>query len=322
MFHDLGIEVFSPGAYIEPAKGSPCGMRPPIPGLVYDPDDLAAFHALGQEGKDNKECLTREFVDRFDAILVMHIPSWISINWPVMKHKPVIWRTIGQSLDHNEAQLKPYRDQGLKIVRYSPKERTLGQYIGEDALIRFAKYPSDYGPWNGSKEGIMTIGQSMRDRGPACGWDIFNAATMNFPTKLFGPGNENTGPLSAGKLSYPELLQAMNDNRVYFYTGTHPASYTLNFMESLCTGIPLVCIGPKNGNMPGYGLYEVDELIEDGVTGFVSDNLTVLQQHITELLKDPGGLGKQISTQARAKAIEVFGVDNIKQQWMDFLKGL
>ena len=95
---ELGHDVFSPGAYVNPQnRGNEC-MRPDIPGLQYDPETVTMFHALGQPGQDNKERLTKEFVDRFDVVIVMHLPQWITMNWEAMKHKTVVWRTIGQSL--------------------------------------------------------------------------------------------------------------------------------------------------------------------------------------------------------------------------------
>ncbi|GAH94302.1 unnamed protein product, partial [marine sediment metagenome] len=95
-----------------------------------------------------KENLSREFIDNFDIILVMHIPHWITDNWDTIKDKKVIWRTIGQSTSDTERVLTPYREKGLKIIRYSENERTLPNYIGEDAVISFYKDPNELKDWN------------------------------------------------------------------------------------------------------------------------------------------------------------------------------
>lgn len=321
LFHELGIDIFSPGAYLEP--GNPSEMRPALPDLKYDPEDVAAFHALGKPGIDNKELLTKKFIDRFDAVLIMHMPKWVIVNWDAMKHKPVIWRTIGQSLSHQEKALAPYRQQGLKIVRYSPRERTIPGYIGEDALIRFYKDPADYGPWNGDKEQVVTFAQNMRARNEACNFNLFERATRLYPRGLYGPGSD-TETFGHGKVPYDELQQTMRDSRCYFYTGTHPASYTLNFIESWMTGMPIVAIGTRWGNatyFPGHALYEIADLIENGVTGFVSNNEAELADRVGQLLRDKS-LAETISVNARAKAIEVFGKDTIGLQWKTFLETL
>jgi hypothetical protein len=324
MLHELGHEVFSPGAYVEPANPGDASLRPDIPGLVYDPDILEQFHAIGARhpGKDAKDHLTKEFVDNFDCVIVMHIPRWISKNWHAIKHKRVIWRTIGQSLQHTENSLAPYRASGLEIVRYSPREERIPGYIGSDALIRFYKDPDDYGDWNGEKKRVITFAQHMKDRGPACNFQFFEEVTSPFERHLFGPGNENVGDWGTGKVPYERLKQEMRDNRVYFYTGTHPASYTLNFMEAWMTGTPIVAIGPKHGNasyFPGHDLYEIPDLLTPG-TGFISDNPDALRAWIKELM-DNDGLAKSISEKAREKAISVFGKDKIYGQWKEFLDG-
>jgi hypothetical protein len=79
----------------------------------------------------------------------MHIPEWIIDNWELFRGKRVIWRTIGQSTSTHEAKLLPYRNQGLQIVRYSPRETNINGYIGQDAMIRFYKDPDEYKNWQG-----------------------------------------------------------------------------------------------------------------------------------------------------------------------------
>jgi hypothetical protein len=320
----MGVDVFSPGAYLNPETAAGDDMRPVIPGLKYDPDDVAAWHALGKPGIDNKELLTKEFVDRFDAVMVMHVPRWIMKNWPMMKHKPVIWRTIGQSISHQEVMLTPFRKQGLKVVRYSPQESTIPSYLGGDALIRFYKDPADYHSWNGEDQKVVTFCQSMKSRGAACNFDVFEEATRPFTRALFGPGNEDTAPWATGKVPFEILKEEMRNSRVYFYTGTHPASYTLNFMEAWMTGCPIVAIGSKWGNanyFPGHDLYEVPKLITNGVDGFVSDDVGELTEYCRALLDDHD-FAKTVSAAARNSAKKYFGKDVVMSNWKSFFESL
>lgn len=324
MLHELGHEVFSPGAYVEPDNPGDASLRPPIPELQYDEDILKQWHRLaGQHpGKDTKDYLTKEFVDNFDCVIVMHLPRWVQRNWDAMKHKRVIWRTIGQSVPTTEVQMEPFRKQGMEIVRYSPKEETLDRYIGSDTLIRFYKDPDDYGPWTGENKRVITFAQHMQKRGPACNYQFFENCTRPFNRHLFGPGNEGKD-WTTGKVPFEQLKQEMCENRVYFYTGTHPASYTLNFMEAWMTGIPVIALGPGHGNapyFPGVKLYEVNDLIENGVTGYVSDDMGELRGYITELFENDV-LAKEMSRMARQAAIDTFGKDKILPQWKEFLDG-
>lgn len=320
---ELGHEVFSPGAYVEPENPGDASLRPGIPGLVYDPDVLEKFHRIGQAhpDKDAKDHLTKEILDCFDAVIVMHIPRWIQLNWEVMKGKRVIWRTIGQSIHPVEESLAKYRREGLQVVRYSPKERGIPGFIGQDAVIRFYKDPEDYRGWTGDNSRVITLAQHMQKRDSACNFTFFEEVTRPFSRHLFGPGNEASGEWASGAIPYEQLKHELRDNRAYFYTGTHPASYTLNFMEAFMTGIPIVAIGHERGNasyFPGHDLYEVPDFIEHGVNGFVSDRPAELQSAIRSLLSDKA-LAESVSASGRRHAVRLFGKETIKQQWADFL---
>ena len=299
LFKEIGIDVFSHGTYANPNNPGD-KKRPPIKG-DYDKKfvDLV-MHS-------DKEKLTREIIEPFDVILSHWMPQWIANNWEVMKDKIVILRTNGQSTRDNEKWMKPYRDQGLKIVRYSPIEKTIPEYIGHDAIIRFYKDPKEWANWNGRRKRVITIGQSIKKRGVHCGYNYFKAATSGFDRKIFGPENEDTGKLWGGLIPFEKLKKELRDSRVYFYTGTMPACYTLNFMEALMTGIPVVAIGGELGNpvfLDNQYTYEIPFLIKNGVEGFVSDDIGALSEYIKALLDDHG-LAKRIGQAGRAKAIEL-----------------
>jgi glycosyltransferase involved in cell wall biosynthesis len=318
---ELGHYVFSPGSFVSPENRADNHLRPNIPGLQYTEEDKAAWSKVSDPippGQDAKNYLTREFVDRFDLVIIMHLPRWVSRNWEAMKHKPVLWRTIGQCVEGTEIQMRPFREKGMKILRYSPMEENIPSFCGLDGMIRFFIDPNEFKDWNGDTNEIVTFGQSMQKRGPHCNFKFFEETTKPFPRKLFGPETEEVS-FGKGKVPFDQLKAAMRDHRVYFYTGTHPASYTLNFMESLCTGIPLVCIGPEHGNFfPGHNLYEIPRLIESGVNGFYSDDQEELRSWIRQLM-DNHSLAKDISQRGRETAIRHFGKPMIKEAWRHFL---
>lgn len=314
LFAELGIEVFALGSYLDPHNPVD-PLRPPI--LNIQPNkDLIKIAPL-------REKLTKEFVDYFDVIYIMHIPQWISANWEVIKNKIVIWRSIGQSVQDREKEIKPYRE-SIKIVRYSPSEKTIPGYIGEDAMIRFYTDPEEFNNWNGQTQQLITIGQDMQARGTACNYELFERTTRGLNRKLYGKGSEKALPeLVGGKISFERLKQILRDSRCYFYTGTHPASYTLNFIEALMTGIPLVCLGPRYGNAYYYNLntYEIPDIIQNGYNGFWSDDEKELRTYCEKLLSSPD-FAKEIGQRGRETAIKYFGKENIKAQWKDFFAKL
>lgn len=321
LFHELGYEIFSPGAYLDPSGGD---LRPEIPGLVYDPDILEQFHRIcgNHPGEDAKDYLTPEFVDNFDTVIIMHTPRWVQRNWNAIKNKRVIWRTIGQSVASTEASLRPYRDQGMEIVRYSPQEIHIPGFIGQDAMIRFYKDPQEYKGWTGIRKRVINFTQDMQKRDGACNFTFFEQVTRPFPRGLYGIGSENL-PWGHGKVPFPDLKQAMRDNRAYFYTGTHPASYTLNFIEAWMTGIPIVAIGEDKGNAEwcrNHKLYEIPSLITNHQDGFWGDDLLQLRNFL-DLLINNDNIARVISTNARQSAIRHFGKDMIGNAWKAYLDG-
>jgi hypothetical protein len=259
-----------------------------------------------------------------DAIIVQHVPEWIVNNWEKIRHKHVIWRTIGQSVSTIEMQLADYRYDGMKIVRYSPKEKNIQMNLGEDAMIRFYKDPEEFKDWNGNIERVITLGQAIQKRGAFCNYPIFEEATRTYPRIVFGADNDDLGAMWGGQLSYDDLKRELRDNRVFFYTGTQPASYTLGFIEAMMTGIPIVSVGNDVGNSlfkQEMNTFEVPDILDNGTFGFVSDNIDVLREKVGQLLTDEN-LRKRISAAARERAIALFGKETIKKQWDDFLNSL
>lgn len=324
LFHEMGIDVLGLGGYIDPKN--PIGMRPPIPTLEYNKETVQMFHDIcgKHPGIDGRELLTKELIDKFDVIMVMHLPKWIAVNWDIMKHKIVIWRTIGQSIWHTELTLKPYREAGMKIVRYSPMERNIPGFIGEDALIRFYKDPEVYKDWTGEDEQVTTFCQALPERKDACNYEVYKEVTAGFPAKIYGPRNEAMGEACGGELSYEDMNEVLRKSRAYLYIGTHPASYTLNFIEAWMSGCAMVAIGPEYGNskhFPDHNLYEINSLMVNGEEGYCFNEISEMRFYINELLHNKE-LAQRISENGRKKAIEVFGRENIMKQWKTYFENL
>jgi len=213
--------------------------------------------------------------------------------------------------------------EGLKLVRYSPEEKNIPGYIGSDAMIRFYKDPDEFCGWNGSNEKIITVCQSMKKRQKYCGYGLFESVTKGLPKVVFGPNNEDIEE-NGGLLSFDDLKEAYRNHRVYFYTGTYPASYTLNFIEAMMTGIPIVAIGPKLADVgvwKGMKTYEVHKIIKHGKNGFCSDDPDELRGNVEYLLAHPDK-AKEIGEAGRQTAIKLFGKEKIKEEWREFLEGL
>jgi hypothetical protein len=316
---DLGHEVFSNGAYIDP-KGHITLPRPALKGAHFYEDwaKLAQVHP--------KTNLPQELIDPFDVIIFMHQPKALLENWPKLKHKNVIWRSIGQSVPWIERALSGLKAEGLKIVRYSPKERNLQDYMGEDALIRFYKDPDvykDWDGWAGGGGGVVNFSQSLKGRREFCHYDEIMEVIEHFDGTVYGPGNEDLGKFNGGQVPYEQQLEVIKSAGVLVYGGTWPACYTLSFIEALMTGLPIVAISKALAHIPkfeGIDFYEVDELLAE-CSGVVCDTPEQMVHQTARLLNDPVH-ANVISTRQRELALRHFSKETIAPQWSELLGGL
>lgn len=314
IFEELGIDYFSLGSYINPKNP----VDPIRPALTHTADDWAYNHA------PDREAIPKEFFDKFDVIVVMHVPEWIEKNWENMKHKRVIWRTIGQSTTHIEQRLWKYRLEGLQVARYSLREANLPGNIGCDKLIRFYKDENEFKGWIGAGNEVVTFAQDMMHRGEFCNYDAWLKIANGFNAHVYGPKNENSGALNGGFMTYEQMQQKMRDCGVYIYTGTQPASYVLNFIESWMTGAPVIALGRVHAGSlattlgTNADIYEVQDFIKNGVNGFISDDIEEIRGWIKFLLEDKRA-AKRIGDTGRADAIKLFGKEVVKLDWKKFL---
>lgn len=311
----MGHEVFSFGSYLNPSSPHD-EKRPPIAGTYND-------HLVSVAIQCSKEDLHEELIDWADVIYVMHRPDWVIKNWAKMKHKKVVWRSIGQSSPVVENMLAYFHFNGMKVVRYSPMEEEILNYMGKDKMIRFYKDENEFMNWVGNDASVISVAQSMKKREKYCGFEILNQATAGMNRVLFGPDNGDSG-FSGGQLSYEDLKTAYRKYRCYFYTGTFPASYTLNFIEAFMTGIPVISIGRSLANVEPdahIDAFEVDSFIKDGKNGFISNEIPELRERVATLLSDHN-LARQIGEAGRQTAIELFGKSKIKAEWETFFNSL
>lgn len=318
LFEELGIDWFSLGSYINP-QAPQDNKRPAIDSIVKD-------HFLEIAIQYDKDNLSPHLIEWADVIVVMHITEWITKNLEKLKGKKIVWRTIGQSTPDKERDLGPYREQ-IKIVRYSPKEQLIPSFIGQDAMIRFYKDENELKDWNGNSNQVISLMQSPVGRGLFVRYDLLEELTQGFPRAIYGTETEQMS-WGKGRIGYEDMKKVLRDSRVFLYTGTFPASYTLSFIEAWMTGIPIVAIGKDLASPSGLvepfqtqPLYEVHELIQNGVNGFIADDIASTRSYIDQLLKDKE-LATRIGKAGRESAIAYFGKDVVKAQWKAFFESL
>lgn len=310
---DLGHEVFANGAYLDPA-GHITLPRPGLRGAKSYP------HYVELARTTPRTDMPAELIDPFDVIIVMHSPNVIIQNWSRLKEKRVIWRSIGQSVPGIEQRLAKCRDEGLQIVRYSPKEENIPGFIGSDAVIRFYKDEDEYKGWTGELPAVVSFAQSLKGRREFCHYEEIFGVIEAFNGKVYGPGNEDLGAFNGGQVPYEQQIAIMQRSRAMPYGGTWPAPYTLSFIEAMMTGLPVVAISKTLAHYPQYeaiDFYEVDEILAQ-IGGLVCDSEGQMIGQIQRLLHDPN-FALDISKKQRALAIQMFGKKVISKQWEAFL---
>jgi len=321
LFTEMGHDVLSLGAYMASNQGG--ALRGEIPNLYQD----EALKAVAIQC--SKDRIHPELVAWADVIISMHNARlmdgpeqpWIVNNWHLFQTKRTIWRSIGQSTRQVEIELAKYKDAGLQIVRYSPKERNIPAFCGENAMIRFYKDPDEFKDWTGENEIVINFSQSLKKRGEHCGYEVFMIGTRELNRKVYGPGNDDLGDINGGVLTYDEQKDVYRKARVFFYHGTAPASYTLSLIEAMMTGTPVVAVASNvSTRIYGQDTNEIESIIQNGRNGFVARSPDEIKNYIKKLLEDYS-LAKEIGEAGRKTAIQLFAKDKIKREWKEFFNG-
>lgn len=319
LLSELGYTVSSIGGYIDPRHPHDV-KRPPLDidrvDVVYDAvQEVEAPPERPDRLWNAKDDLPDAVVDWADVIIVHHVEwRWIVNNWAKIRDKRVVWRTVGQSSHENEARMQPYRDDGLQVVRYSPNEKHIPNYVGHDAIIRFWKDPDEWTGWNGDVVSVTNVTQNMTERGGFCNLEFYRHATRDLPAMPMGPGSEQL-PGGIGAQTLENMQRGLRNCRAYIYTGTQPASYTLGLIEAAMTGIPVVSIGPAwmRGLNYGSALFEGHEFAYQW-----SDDPNTVRRELKTLLDDRKA-AEDASAWQRSKALAHFSRKKVGADWLDFL---
>lgn len=315
LFQGLGHSVFCLGINRKGGTDSP--FRPSIDFSEREQHLYDIYESLGGKysAATSKEgYLPPEFLHHFSLSVIMHDPGFIINHWNTLSVRPVIWRTIGQGVDHWEDKLRPFRAQGLKIVRYSLTEMYINNSIGQDDIIRFQKRSDYYTGWTGEDNSILTFANDFEARYPTEA-DEYRQIAEGFSFKLGGIKNEGFSQ-SIGLVTAEDQVGLYQRSRAYLYsTGLH-IPYTLNFIEAWMTGIPVIIYAPIDRCER---FFEIDRLVVDGRTGYVCRTIEQTREKVKLLLENKP-LAKKIGEAGRTAAIAFFDSQHVGEKWQKFLQ--
>jgi glycosyltransferase involved in cell wall biosynthesis len=324
----LGHQVFSIGHYTDPENP----LHPTREGkldIKIDKELLQKFKYYHNYEKIKKEFgnitirdilnvyykrVHREFAKNFDAFVIAHFEDNLTLNWESFKGKPIIVRYIGQPQSH----FSPYINKTKKVA-YSETEKYISRFSHFDDIIYPYVDTNYYNNWKGEGDYVLTINKWMKKRGGNSAWNTYLRVTSEFNRVVGGFENEDI-PFAAGDLSPAEIQKLRQNALVYFSTCTKPGPFTYSFIEALSTGIPLVSIGPKLGSSnPERPTFMAHKFIENGVSGFWSDDEAELKKYIKILMND-ADMRKSFSVNGRLSALKNFSFEQNKKKWKEILE--
>lgn len=151
------------------------------------------------------------------------------------------------------------------------------------------------------KRGIVVINHLAR-RGRRLGADVYREVRREIPLDLVGMGaEESAGGL--GEIRHAELAEFLARYRFFF----NPIRYTslgLAVCEAMMLGLPIV----------GLATTEMATTIENGISGYVHNDIERLRAAMQELLRDPAQ-ARRLGEGARAAALDRFNIARFAQDW-------
>lgn len=155
--------------------------------------------------------------------------------------------------------------------------------------------------YSGELERGLVVVNGLARRGRRLGADIFERVRAEVPLDLVGTSSAELGGL--GEIPHHEL-PAFEARYRFFFNPIRYTSLPLALCEAMMVGMPIVALATT----------EVAAVVQNGVTGFVSTNVSQLVERMRELLADRAQ-ARQMGEEARRYARERFGIERFVREW-------
>ncbi len=200
-----------------------------------------------------------------------------------------------------QRQLREYLSavSAVAVAVSEAKARSWGQTC---AVIRPCADPEEYQGFEGEEAVALRVANQVLARPERFAWDAHCGIVSGHAWRLVGHNPELPGASPAE--SWAELRACYRRHRVYVHTAGQGLDdgYNLGVVEAMMTGMPVVSLAGS------------ESPVEDGVSGYVSEDVHYLNQRLGALLSDRQ-LSREIGQRAREKAIEAFSVAAFVEGW-------
>ncbi len=155
--------------------------------------------------------------------------------------------------------------------------------------------------YSGDLEKGIVVVNGLKRRNRIAGYDVWERMRSRVPLELAGMGSEELGGL--GDIPHTVLLQVEARYRFFF----NPIRYTslpLALVEAMALGMPIVALATT----------EVPAVAENGVNGYVSNDLDYLAEGMLRLLSD-----RQEAVRMGKRSLEIyrerFSIERFCRDW-------
>lgn len=166
---------------------------------------------------------------------------------------------------------------------------------------------SEFDAYTGRDPSILRVGNQLKERDLMLGYTASQQVTEGFSTVTLGmnPSIPNAR-LSKG---FQDLKDHFSRCRVYLNTTVddYEDGYNLAMLEAMATGMPVV--STSNRTSP----------IENGVNGYISNDIETLRASVAELLKNPDK-AREMGQRAKETVQKRFGVTAFLKSWAEVIQ--
>ncbi|MGP0630324.1 glycosyltransferase family protein [Nitrospina sp. 32_T5] len=172
----------------------------------------------------------------------------------------------------------------------------------EGDIIRPGLPLDEYGGYDGSGGFILRVANNLKERDLMLGYTASSQIVEGFDCVTLGQNPQIPGSrLSRG---FEDLCDHYRRGRVFLNTTVdgYEDGYNLSMLEAMATGMPVV--STRNATSP----------IENGVNGFISEDIAALRRGVEELLNDPDK-AREMGQRARETVGQLFPIGRFVKNW-------
>ena len=271
----------------------------------------------GWELIDYEEARRRASAGRYHVAMAHNMNDYMDLLKLGLPLVLVMHRSLSSRYmeERTRVDKETYRSQIVELVR-----RTGGHMVFVTAskqadwqlpgkVIVAGIDPGEYPRYSGERPALLRVSNHLRQRGGFLGYSQHQAISRGFEIEVVGsnPGLQGARPAK----SWHQLRWFYQTRRALLHTAVPMMEdgYNLAVIEAMATGMPVVAT--SNPSSP----------LEDGVNGYISEDIGRLRDDVSRLMADRE-LAVRLGRAARETVEERFHFSRFAAQWQALIEGL